>query len=240
MPFESSIHQHDDLNRDGFFVVDSFLDQREVDKLRNEVNALAPGEGVSLRNGRVFGARNLLPQLPSLRDVLRPGVLGTYGWGLIGDHARPVRCIFFDKNASANWSVAWHQDLTIAVRRKRAVDGFGLWTTKAGVPHVQPPVSILENMLALRIHLDITDESNGALRVIPGSHRFGRLSPNLIKHLTTTEAPRACPVNAGGALFMKPLLLHSSLSCRNPVHRRVLHIEFSAEGLPGGLEWYGH
>jgi hypothetical protein len=235
------MHQCDDLKRDGFSVVNSFLNQRHVVTLCNEINALVPGEGVSLRNGRVFGARNLLQQLPSLRSILRPDFPGSCELGgLIGNQARPVRCIFFDKNPSANWTVVWHQDLTIAVRRKREVDGFKLWTTKAGVHHVQPPVSILENMLSLRIHLDLADEFNGALRVIPGSHRLGRLSPSLIKHLTATQAPRICHVNAGGALFMKPLLLHSSLSCRNPVHRRVLHIEFSAERLPGGLEWYGH
>ena len=110
---------------------------------------------------------------------------------------------------------------------------------KAGVPHEQPPISVLEKMSSIRIHLDQTDEANGALRVIPGSHRFGHLSPSLIRQLITAEAPTVCPVNAGGALLMKPLLLHSSLSCKTPVHRRVLHIEFSADRLPGGLEWYG-
>jgi hypothetical protein len=230
--------QLDALKRDGFSVVDSFLNQGEVVTLCDEINALVPGEGVSLRKGRVFGARNLLQRLPSLRNILRADFLGSCELGgLIGDQARPVRCIFFDKNPSANWTVAWHQDLTISVRRKREVEGFKLWTTKAGVHHVQPPLSILEHMLTLRIHLDRTDESNGALRVIPGSHQLGRMDPNIIKELTATEEPRVCRVDTGGAMFMKPLLLHSSLSSRNPAHRRVLHIEFSDERLPGGLEW---
>jgi len=119
------------------------------------------------------------------------------------------------------------------------VAGFGPWTLKAGVHHVQPPVRVLETMMTLRLHLDMTDEANGALRVIPGSHRLGRLSPSQIEQLTTIETARACPVAAGGALFMKPLLLHSSMSCASPSHRRVVHIEFSAAELPGGLEWYG-
>lgn len=233
------MYHQDNLERDGFFVVDSIFDEPEVEKIRDEVKALAPGDGVRARSGRIFGARNLLRHLPSLTNIIRSDSLGSYVKGLIGDQARPVRCLFFDKNASANWSVAWHQDLTIAVCQKRVVEGFGSWTMKAGVLHVQPPASILERMLALRIHLDATDESNGALRVIPGSHQLGRLSPNQIEQLTSTEDLKVCSVNAGGVLFIKPLLLHSSLSCRNPVHRRVLHIEFSAEGLPGGLEWYG-
>ena len=232
------MHRRHDLKRDGFFVVDSFLDSRELGRLRDETNALAPGEGVSARNGRVFGARNLLQQLPSLRKILRPELLGSYITDLVGGRARPVRSLFFDKTTWANWHVGWHQDLTIAVKEKRALTGFGCWSSKAGVTHVQPPVSILEKMLTLRIHLDFTDDSNGALRVVPGSHLSGRLTPNLIEQLTANQAPSVCHVNAGGAMFMKPLLLHSSLSSRNPGSRRVLHIEFSAEALPGGLEWY--
>ena len=196
-------------------------------------------EGTGTRRGKVFGARNLFQKIPSLRSVAEHGPLISLAKKLIGDAARPVRCLFFDKNSAANWNVAWHQDLTIAVRRERPVEGFGPWTLKAGVPHVQPPFPILERMLALRIHLDDADESNGALRVIPGSHKLGRLSPGAIEQLIATNH-RICAVGAGGVLFMKPLLLHSSLSCKSPGHRRVLHLEFSADRLPGELEWYGH
>ncbi len=231
--------QYSDLEKNGYAVVEPVLDNHAVDLIRNEVRALASSGRVRARKGRVFGARDLLRELPSLAGIVEGTSLSSSVKQLIGHQARPVRCLFFDKNVSANWAVGWHQDLTIAVRRKRTVAGFRAWTLKAGIPHVQPPVSILEKMLTLRLHLDVTDEFNGALRVIPGSHRLGRLSPTLIEQLTATKAARACPVNSGGALFMKPLLLHSSLSCRSPAHRQVVHIEFSADELPGGLEWYG-
>jgi hypothetical protein len=83
-----------------------------------------------------------------------------------------VPATLFDKTADANWLVPWHQDLTICVKKKVDVPGYGPWTIKAGVPHVQPPVAILDRRLAVRIHLDNCSERNGALRVLPGTHRF--------------------------------------------------------------------
>ena len=64
---------------------------------------------------------------------------------------------------------------------------------KDGVPHVQPPVEILSGMLSIRVHLDETPESNGALRVIPGSHLLGRLSGSEASSLKDTRARPSVP-----------------------------------------------
>jgi hypothetical protein len=99
----------------------------------------------------------------------------------LGSRPTPIRAIYFDKSPDNNWFVSWHQDLTIAVRERADVAGFGPWSTKDGIPHVQPPVEVLEKMLAMRIHFDDTDDSNGGLRLLPGSHHFGRLSSEQIR-----------------------------------------------------------
>jgi hypothetical protein len=78
-----------------------------------------------------------------------------------------VRSIFFDKNEKENRSVVWHQDVTIAVASRVAVDGYGPWSIKDGFAHVQPTRDLLYNMVTIRLHLDDTPSSNGALRVIP-------------------------------------------------------------------------
>jgi ectoine hydroxylase-related dioxygenase (phytanoyl-CoA dioxygenase family) len=108
---------------------------------------------------------------------------------------------------------------------------------KRGVPHARPPVGVLENMVAVRIHLDDCDRDNGALRVIPGSHRHGIMSDEQIKSFIEREESVVCEAARGSALLMRPLLLHSSGPAKSPRHRRVVHIEFAAGPLPGGLEW---
>jgi ectoine hydroxylase-related dioxygenase (phytanoyl-CoA dioxygenase family) len=91
----------------------------------------------------------------------------------------------------------------------------------------------------MRLHLDATDEANGALRVIAGSHRHGRLESNVMRNLKQRSEVVLCRVPKGGALLMRPLLVHASSAGSQPTHRRVIHLEFSADHLPGGLEWFG-
>jgi ectoine hydroxylase-related dioxygenase (phytanoyl-CoA dioxygenase family) len=92
-------------------------------------------------------------------------------------------------------------------------------------------------MVTLRLHLDDCDKSNGALKVLPGSHRSGKLSAGKIEDCRSASTENLCTANAGDALFMRPLLLHASSPAEKPRHRRVVHIEFAMDELPGGLEW---
>ena len=148
-----------------------------------------------------------------------------------------VRGLLFDKTPEANWRVAWHQDVTIAVREQRPVPGFGPWSVKDGIPHTHAPAGLLERMVTLRLHLDDCDESNGALRVLTGSHRSGKLDAKAIEEWKTQGPVEPCLAQAGDALFMRPLLLHASSPADSPRHRRVIHLEFAVDELPAGLAW---
>jgi hypothetical protein len=150
---------------------------------------------------------------------------------------KAVRAILFDKSPDTNWLVTWHQDLTIAVREKREASGFGPWSVKEGLPHVQPPAELLERMLTLRLHLDDADEENGALHVLPGTHALGKLDTARIQALRAEISVHACKAKAGDVLLMRPLLLHASSKSTSERHRRILHIEFSGFELLGGLVW---
>ena len=133
--------------------------------------------------------------------------------------------------------MAWHQDLTIAVTHQADVPGFGPWSTKDGVVHVQPPVELLQDMITLRLHLDDTDESNGALKVLPGSHVHGRLAAADIERLRGSISEEICRAQRGDALLMRPLILHASGRSTSDRHRRILHIEYAGNDLPDGLHW---
>ena len=150
-----------------------------------------------------------------------------------------MRAILFDKTPVANWKVAFHQDLAIAVAERRAVDGFGPWSIKSGVPHVHAPAALLEGMVSARVHLDDCGLEHGPLRVMPGTHRLGKLTAARIATLRKKCEPITCIAPAGSVLLMRPLLLHASSAATRPsAHRRVLHLEFAAEQLPGGLKWF--
>jgi ectoine hydroxylase-related dioxygenase (phytanoyl-CoA dioxygenase family) len=93
-------------------------------------------------------------------------------------------------------------------------------------------------MVSLRLNLDPTGESDGPLRVISGSHLFGRLDLDAIERLKKSGREAACHLESGEILAMRPLLLHASSPASKPRHRRVVHIEFSPDKLPGKLAWY--
>lgn len=227
----------EEIEKFGFAVVPQIINDKQVENLIASLSKINTFSNEKI--GSFYGIRNLLNLSPEVRKLAENKKVKDLIENLIGKSAQPVRAIFFDKTSDVNWRVQWHQDLTIAVKEKRQTDGFSAWTIKAGVHHVQPPVSILEKMLAIRIHLDDADESNGTLKVLPSSHKSGRLSAPEIQNLKETDKIKLCEVERGSAFLMRPLLVHSSSSGTNPAHRRVIHIEFSAENLPNGLEWYG-
>jgi ectoine hydroxylase-related dioxygenase (phytanoyl-CoA dioxygenase family) len=128
--------------------------------------------------------------------------------------------------------------MAIAVGERIDTPGFGPWSVKDGIVHVQPPCEILANMVAVRIHLDDCQVDNGALKVVPGSHLHGELSTEAINQWTESHKPVTCELLKGGVLAMRPLVLHSSTRAASPRHRRVLHIEYASDELPNGLRWF--
>ncbi len=228
------------LEQNGFAVLPAVVDASTLLNLTRALEQLPVTDAVRLKNKRPFGIRNLLEVVPLTRRLAESDALVSLARTVLGQNAKLVSGLFFDKPPQANWKVAWHQDLSIAVEKRIDLGGFGPWTTKAGVTHVQPPVAVLERMLALRVHLDDCNTWNGALRVMSGSHKRGRLSQEAISYCIRTKVPVVCEVPRGGVLLMKPLLLHSSSASSSPFHRRVIHFEFSSSELPGGLSWYEH
>jgi ectoine hydroxylase-related dioxygenase (phytanoyl-CoA dioxygenase family) len=220
------------IEEHGFALVASAIPADERRRLlRGVATRILPDSargGVRLRSAAV----------PAVRAVATGSTMQAIAASVLGGAAFPVRAIYFDKTPRANWKVAWHQDLTIAVRARIDRDGFGPWSSKDGVTHVQPPVGVLERMVAIRLHLDDCTDSNGPLRVIPGSHTSGRLSASGIAAIRAREAEHVCTARAGDLLVFKPLLRHASSVATEPGHRRVMQIEYAYEPLPGGLEWF--
>lgn len=224
-----------DFAANGAAVIENAIDSSTVASMISAASKLPANRD----QGSPYGIRNLLNLSPEIREFATSFEVFEIASALIGAKARVTRAIFFDKTPDANWKVPWHQDLTIAVGSRKHEVGFTAWTRKAGIDHVQPPVSILEKMVTLRFHLDDADETNGALKVVKGSHKLGRLSADAINSVRQANESTLCRVKSGDCLVMRPLILHSSSACLTPRHRRVIHLEFSADELPDGLDWYG-
>jgi ectoine hydroxylase-related dioxygenase (phytanoyl-CoA dioxygenase family) len=109
---------------------------------------------------------------------------------------------------------------------------------KEWVTFAHAPSSALEQVLAIRIHLDLSNEKNGSLRVLPRTHALGVLSDDAIYDLAKKIPHVDCHVAAGGVLLMKPLLVHSSSKAQSDTaRRRVLHIEYATcTSFPGNIQ----
>ena len=226
------------VEREGFAIVPGVIGEGEIERAVRALRRAEHFAGARRHGGGLYAIRNLLDIVPELRELIDSTRVRALAAQVLGAQGFVVRSILFDKTPEANWKVAWHQDLSIAVRARRDAEGFGAWSEKAGVAHVQPPAAILERMLTVRLHLDASDEANAPLRVVPGSHLRGRLSAEDIASMRENSMAVACLVPRGGALLMRPLLLHASSASRSPEqHRRVVHLEFAAGELPAGLEW---
>ncbi len=216
-----------DWLQEGFRIFSGVFSEEKLQQFRLEADRLATEEGrACVRHIREKSA--LFDQLACSTDLL----------SLLPPGLSPVRSILFDKTARENWPVAWHQDLSITVQHKLELPGYGPWSRKDGSVHVQPPVSLLEQMATLRIHLDDTPEENGALRVLPGSHAHGRLSNEAIQAQLQEVEELSCSCRAGDVLLMRPLLLHASRKSLQATRRRIVHVEYAPrDALAAALDW---
>jgi len=206
--------------------------------LSNEVaNLITLIEGRVVPGQKRGSIRDIMTRVPELRAVAEAPALRAIISQILGPNAVVIRSTLFDKTDGANWKVPWHQDVTIAVRERVELKGYGPWSIKEGVHHVQPPTEVLERMVTIRIHLDACPASNGALRVMPGTHHLGCINQNDAPTHAIENNTICCEATAGEALVMRPLLLHASSVATNPSHRRVLHFDYAATEPPNNLRF---
>jgi ectoine hydroxylase-related dioxygenase (phytanoyl-CoA dioxygenase family) len=213
----------------GFGIFPAVLDQHDL------AAAAAAFQEDGLERSRA-GARHLMRH-PTVQQVALDPRLIALACRFLGPSAIPFRATLFDKSPDRNWLVVWHQDTALPLRTRVELPGWGPWSMKAGILYAHAPAKALEDVLALRIHLDESTASNGPLRVLPGTHNRGVLSDEAAQALARTGEPVDCLVPRGGVLAMRPLLLHASSKSQTQARRRVVHIEYAASlSLEGGLE----
>ena len=211
------------LKAQGFVVLPDIFPAEFIDRTMGEISRCAP------RPSRA-GVRHALGVQPVIEMARCPQLLALVCRAL-GPASFPFRATLFEKTPASNWLVVWHQDTALPLVERREISGWGPWSVKQGIPYAHAPASVLEQVLALRIHFDGSTPDNGPLRVLPGTHDRGILSDDAIHELSATVSAVECAVRKGGVVAMHPLVVHSSSKSRNGVPRRVLHIEYAASEL---------
>ena len=226
---------------EGFVVISSVFSSNELDELTKRLDEVMShheaAEGpIRDRTGTVYAGRNLLSLFEPARTLWRRPPLLELLTEMLGSNVGLVRGLYFDKPPERTWSLPWHKDMTLAVRDHSVVSpSFSKPTMKAGVPHVEGSLKVLEAMLTLRIHLDAMALENGPLQVLPRSHLTGK-SP-----ASPDESVQTILTQRGDVLAIRPLVAHRSISSLpgTTMHRRVLHLEFSGQPeLPDSVDWH--
>jgi hypothetical protein len=214
------------LEEDGVAVFRAVLSEPECRAIDQELSR-TPMEGA--------GSRNLLES--HWCSVIATRLQGSESLAPILSGCVAVQCTFFDKTPAVNWLVPTHQDLSIPVAHQVEHPELKGWSHKEGDIYVQPPAVVLDSLVAIRLHLDDSTPENGPLRVVPGSHRLGRLSSTALSATRKERGEVECLVTRGGVVAMKPLLLHASSKSLSSRPRRVLHFLYGPATLPYGLVW---
>lgn len=125
----------------------------------------------------------------------------------------------FTKPAQHRGSVPWHQD-------------YAYWTRTEPAAHV-----------TMHIALDDSDEDNGCLHYVPGSHRWGLFDPvpfdgpqdgvrvQLPRELRAAFRPVACPLRRGQGVLHHSHTMHGSPANRSTRPRRALVLNYIADGV---------
>lgn len=215
------------LEKNGYAVAAAAVAPEDVASTKDALGSV-PLNGAGTRNLLDFSwcrrLVDLLRHQPQIAAALPPKPVAT-------------QCILFDKSEERNWLVALHQDLSIPVRERVNHFELGVWSQKEGQHFVQAPVELLEQLLAVRIHIDDCGSDNGPLRVVPGSHLHGRMSGSAARRLRDTVGEFTWEAGSGDALLLRPLVLHASSKATAPKRRRVLHFLFGPQAIGYGLQW---
>jgi hypothetical protein len=174
----------------------------------------------------------------ALSPLLGPGSAIAREVAKFGVDGAPVRLVAFNKSDESNWGVPWHQDRVIALARNLECAGYSNWTAKDGVWHCEPPLALLEQMIFVRIHIDASDESNGAMELALGSHKLGAVPASSAGTIASTLPPELCRAGPGDVLIAKALILHRSQTALHASNRRALRVDYARRAdLEPRLEW---
>ncbi|XP_055900823.1 L-proline trans-4-hydroxylase-like isoform X2 [Biomphalaria glabrata] len=225
-----------DFKQDGFIIVRNLLSQQELAIVEEAVNG--PESLTSFAYGHDDGEGRLAkmclwnnPGNDTTGVLSRTRKLANTSKELLGADVYHYHSKLMMKEAKTGGKFVWHQD-------------YGYWYNFA---------CLYPDMLTVFIAMDKTDQENGCLQILRGSHRCGRLDHGVVAGQNGADLKRVAALeavldtvfvelNAGDALFFHSNLLHTSsanvsqrrrwaiLSCYNTTHNspheKIIHAHY--------------
>lgn len=223
---------NEDLEQKGFTVANAIYSSNEIQQILQVLK-----QNLRLESTKETGLPLLFKHVPLLKSVMfnekLDSLLNTVGF----NNTQLINAIFYLKSPQTNFYTNPHQTITITVKERHQVDGFSGWSAREGVTSVMSPLHILKNMLSIKICLGDSNQQNGGIRVIPGSHK---------KILTIQERnfliDNTLPVNVnakqGDCQILKPLILKAFQNNKSYQNAPVIQLDFCNINLPNPLSWH--
>ncbi|MDI1243235.1 MAG: phytanoyl-CoA dioxygenase family protein [bacterium] len=221
----------DDFERSGFLTGLPILSGTQVNALREALDDLIENHAEDplfyeyksneskVEGNRLLHALGAWRISPSLHDLIFYRPIIEIAEQLLGGSIRFWHDQVFLKPAGDGAVVAWHQD-------------YSYWTRTVPLAH-----------LTCWIGLDDSDEENGCVQYVPGSHRWhllprGDLANDMtavFQHLNAEQKdafhPTPAVMKAGEASFHHPMTVHGSYENRSDRPRRGIVLNFMRDGV---------
>jgi len=122
-----------EINSEGFAIINDIYSENEIEKLISLIDNSTENEteNATFRKSQdIFAIRQFHKEVPEtlpyiFNENLKDIIESNFGRGYF-----ITKSIYFDKPEKSNWFVAYHQDLTISVDKKAAIENFENWTIK--------------------------------------------------------------------------------------------------------------
>ena len=110
MSLDSLISQ---FHQQGWCILDEAVSLDQLQRLQVLADQLieSPDDGIRLKEGAVYAARNVMDVIPEVCDAWRCDALESFVRLQLGDEAGLVRAMYFDKPPAQTWALPWHKDL---------------------------------------------------------------------------------------------------------------------------------